>query len=71
MFVRSAVFKLSTWFTDSTDIHLRHSLANLVAYALGTCKGERSSHLWYLIFDPETLQGTYFAGYMVGNQVVS
>jgi len=56
--------------SDSTDIQLRHSVANLVACALGTYKGEKSSHLWYLIFAPEALQGTYLAGYMVGNQIV-
>ena len=52
---------------DSTDIQLRHSVANLLASALGTssCTSKMSSHLWFLIFAPETLQGTYLAGYMV------
>ena len=54
-----------TCFADPTDIHLRHSMANLVACALGTCTCDRSSHLWYLIFAPEALQGTFLAGYMV------
>ena len=51
---------------DSTDIQLRHSVANLVASALGTsCTSKMRSHLWLLIFAPEALQGTYLAGYMV------
>ena len=40
-------------------------MANLVACALGTRTCDRSSHLWYLIFAPEALQGTFLAGYMV------
>ena len=40
-------------------------MANLVACGLGTCTCDRSSHLWYLIFAPEALQGTFLAGYMV------
>ena len=54
-----------TWFADPTDIYLRHSVANLVACALGTRTCEKSSHLWYLVFAPEALRGTYLAGYMV------
>ena len=57
------------WFTDPTDIHLRHSVANLVACALGTHTCEKSSHLWYLVFAPEALRGTYLAGYMVEDLV--
>ena len=52
-------------FADCTDICLRHSLANLVACAIGTQESARSSHLWYLVFAPEKLKGTYFAGCMV------
>ena len=54
-----------TWFADPTDIYLRHSVANLVACALGAHTCEKSSHLWYLVFAPEALCGTYLAGYMV------
>ena len=52
-------------YIDPTDIHLRHSLANLVACALGTHEHTKSSHLWTLAFAPETLKGTYLAGCMV------
>ena len=58
-----------TWFADPTDIHLRHSVANLVACALGTCTSKKSSHLWYLVFAPEALRGTYLPGYMVRDLV--
>ena len=58
-----------TWFADPTDVHLRHSVANLVACALGTCTRIKSSHLWYLIFAPEALRGTYLAGHMVGDLI--
>ena len=69
-FLLSKTFKqlvliLSLVFADSTDICLRHSLANLVACAIGTCDSGKASHLWHLVFAPERLQGTYFAGYMV------
>ena len=52
-------------YVDPTDIHLRHSLANLVDCALGTHERTKSSHLWTLAFAPETLKGTYLAGCMV------
>ena len=54
-----------TRFADPTDINMRHSVANLVACALGTRTCEKSSHLWCLVFAPEALCGTYLAGYMV------
>ena len=52
-------------FADPTDVCLRHSLANLVACAIGTCDSGKASHLWHLVFAPEKLKGTYFAGYIV------
>ena len=52
-------------FADPTDICLLHCLANLVACAIGTQEQAKSSHLWYLVFAPEKLEGTYFAGCMV------
>lgn len=63
------VIESHTWFADPTDIHLRHSVANLVACALATHTCEKSSHLWYLVFAPEALRGTYLAGYMVKDLV--
>ena len=48
---------------DESDIDLRHSLANLVAVILG-CP-THSNHLWYHIFNPEELHGTYMTGFMV------
>ena len=55
---------------DSTDIQLRHAVANLVASALGTCcTSKMGSHLWYLTFAPEALKGSYLAGYMVRDWV--
>ena len=61
------VGRLLSWFLDPTDIHIRHSLANVVACALGTHESTiaKTSHLWTLTFAPETLKGTYLAGYMV------
>ena len=59
------VLILSLVFADPTNICLRHSLANLVACAIGTCDSGKPSHLWHLVFAPEKLQGTYFAGSMV------
>ena len=49
--------------TDQSDIDLRHALANLVGVVLG-CPS-RSTHLWYHVFSPEELQGTYLTGFMV------
>ena len=63
--LKELVLTLSLVFADPTDICLRHSLANLVACATGTCDSGKASHLWHLVFAPEKLQGTYFAGYMV------
>ena len=59
------VLLLSLVFADPTDVCLRHSLANLVACAIGTCDSGKASHLWHLVFAPERLKGTYFAGGMV------
>ena len=52
-------------FADATDTCLLHCLANLVACAIGTQEQAKSSHLWYLVFASEKLEGTYFAGCMV------
>ena len=59
------VLLLSLAFADPTDVCLRHSLANLIACAIGTCDTDKASHLWHLVFSPERLKGTYFAGGMV------
>ena len=48
---------------DQSDVDLRHSVANLIAVVLGCPSG--SNHLWYLIFAPEKLAGTYMTGFMV------
>ena len=50
---------------DRSDIDLRHSLANLVAVVLG-CPVQ-PNYLWYHLFDPAELHGTYMAGFMVGD----
>lgn len=52
-------------FADATDTCLLHCLANLVACAIGTQEQAKCSHLWYLVFASEKLEGTYFAGCMV------
>ena len=48
---------------EQSEIDLRHSLANLVGVVLG-CP-PNSNHLWYHLFHPEKLPGTYMTGYMV------
>ena len=46
-----------------SDIDLHHSLANLVGVILG-CPSN-SNHLWYHLFSPRELSGTYMTGFMV------
>lgn len=48
---------------DERVVYLRHTIANVIALAL--VLPEKSSHVWYHIFAPEKLQGTYITGYMV------
>ena len=50
---------------DQSDTELRHSLANLLGVVLG-CP-THSNHLWYHLFHPKELHGTYLTGFMVGN----
>ena len=57
-------------FTDSShsavgesDEDLCHCLANLVGVVLG-CQPQ-SCHLWYHLFSPDELKGTYMTGFMV------
>ena len=49
--------------SEQSDIDLCHSLANLVGVVLG-CPSS-SNHLWYHLFHPEELPGTYMTGFMV------
>ena len=50
-------------YVGQSDIDLRHSLANLVGVVLG-CPSN-SNHLWYHLFSPRELHGTYMTGFMV------
>ena len=56
-------FCFSLLLLEQSDIDLRHSLANLVGAVLG-CP-PNSNHLWYHLFHPEELPGTYMTGFMV------
>ena len=50
-------------YVGQSDIDLCHSLANLVGVVLG-CPSN-SNHLWYHLFSPGELHGTYMTGFMV------
>ncbi len=51
--------------SDQSDIDLRDCLANLTAMVMGCSKGSKNVHLWYHMFAPEKLVGTYMSGFMV------
>ena len=51
---------------DQSDVDLRHALANLIAFIVGS--PHRSNHLWYHLFAPEELENTYMTGFMVKAQ---
>ena len=48
---------------DSSDIELRHAIANVVAAVLGS--PERTTHLWWHLFSPDELANTYMTGFLV------
>ena len=61
----SSSFLFHLLLPDQSDTELRHSLANLLGVVLG-CP-THSNHLWYHLFHPKELHGTYLTGFMVGN----
>lgn len=48
---------------DSSDIDLRHALANMIAVVFSL--PDRSTHLWYHMFAPGDLKNSYLTGCMV------
>ena len=48
---------------DSSDIDLRHALANMIAVVFSL--PSRSTHLWYHMFAPGDLKNSYLTGFMV------
>ena len=44
-------------------LNLRRAMANLIAVVLAT--PHQSTHLWYHMFKPEELSGTYMTGFMM------
>ena len=48
---------------DSSDVDLRHALANMIAVVFGL--PSRSTHLWYHMFSPGDLENSYLTGFMV------
>ena len=55
--------KIFVPFADSSDIELRHAIANVVAAVLGS--PERTTHLWWHLFSPDKLANTYMTGFLV------
>ena len=53
--------------TDQSDVDLRCALANMVAVVLG-CQ-PHSNHLWYHLFDQQSLWNTYLTGFMYNNKI--
>ena len=54
-------------YIDQCDIDLRCALANMVAVVLG-CQ-PHSNHLWYHLFDQQSLWNTYLTGFMYNNKI--
>lgn len=50
-------------FLDSSDIDLRHALANMIAVVFGL--PNHGTHLWYHMFNPGDLENSYITGFMV------
>lgn len=58
----------ATIYIDLSRRALRHAMANVVAVVFAL--PAKSNHLWFNLFEPHKLRGTYPAGYMV-NQCFS
>ena len=54
-------------FPDQSDVDLRYALANMIAVVLG-CRPQ-SNHLWYHLFDQQSLWGSYLTGFMYNNKI--
>ena len=48
---------------DSSDVDLRHALANMIAVVFGL--PSYSTHLWYHMFNPKDLENSFLTGFMV------
>jgi len=60
--VLTAIFwALSTLDNSLSEVH--HTLITLVAVIVGS--PPRTSYLWYLLFQPEKLLGSYIPGFLV------
>jgi len=48
---------------DQSDNDLRDAIANLIAVVFGL--PDCTTHIWYHMFSPVTLDGTFMTGFMV------
>ena len=54
-------------FIDDSDEDMRYALANMVAVVLGCIP--QSNHLWYHLFDQQSLHKKYLTGFMYNKKI--